>query len=198
MFRVFDERVETHRFDFENGEVWHRLNRPLERVYRLLKTKGSCSPGNSKIVTVASMRVIFCAPRRREHHAQIATSPRRHDSTFGQLANDPAHAGAEDRVDGDIVGELCVSGSFTVCHTLPLRLLSFSATKIFGINPAQSSKVGNIDRRLVNKVGGSPFNVTVMFHLSLDLNARELDFYRKLDFQKQSPFSLNQGLPKQK
>ena len=59
----------------------------------LFKIKGSCSPGNSNIMTLTSVRGIFSTPRRREHNAPMTASPRRHDSTFGQLASDTHRPG---------------------------------------------------------------------------------------------------------
>ena len=58
-----DEGLKTHRFGFERRDDWHCRNRPLERFYGLFKIKGLCSPGNSKKLTVASVRGIFCTPR---------------------------------------------------------------------------------------------------------------------------------------
>ena len=56
---------------------------------------------------------------------------------------------AEGGVDGEIVGELQVSGPFNACHALPLRLLTFSVTKFLGISPARLSKGHVFDERKV-------------------------------------------------
>ena len=62
----------------------------------------------------------------------MTASPRHHDSTLGLLENDPAQTGADGKVDGDVVGELNVSGPFGACHALPFRLLSVNTTKFLG------------------------------------------------------------------
>ena len=59
---------------------------------------------------------------------------------------------AEGGVDGEIVGELQVSGPFNACHALPLRLLSFSVTKFSRILPARLSKGHVFDEKRVNRV----------------------------------------------
>ena len=66
--------------------------------------------------------------------------------------HDTGQTGADGKVDGDVVGELHVSGPFGACNALPLRLLTFGVTKYSGTNPAQLSKGHVFDEKRVNRV----------------------------------------------
>ena len=68
---------------------------------------------------------------------RIAETPRLDTWTVGDMIRPRREQMV---VDGEIVGELRVSGPFDACHALPLGLLTFSVTKFSGILPARLSK----------------------------------------------------------
>ena len=90
----------------------------------------------------------------------MTASPRHCDSAFEQLANDPAQTGAEGRVDGDVDDGLCVSRPLTTCHALPLRLLSFNATKFLGISLARRTDGHVFEERRVGRWNLSEWNLS--------------------------------------
>ena len=77
-----DEGVENASIRLRKPGRLQCRNRPPPRFHVLFKIKGSYSPGNSNIMTVAFVRGVFCIPRRRKRHVPMTASPRLHDSTF--------------------------------------------------------------------------------------------------------------------
>ena len=158
-----DEGSKTHRSDFERQDDWQCRNKPYQWFHGLSKIKGSYSPGNSKILTLASARGVFCIPRRWKHRAPMTASPRPNDSTFGQLETwygTDRSRGQGRR--GCWWWPLCFMAIQCLPCT-PLGLLSFSVKKFLVKSPARLSEWHVFDEKRVRPLFGDRQNYSWSF-----------------------------------